>query len=117
MEDEDDHEGFDIDSLPKITKTAIDVIDGNLDSCKFKEDRVPLLMKKYKMLSRIPRAQSVLPDLIFEIHEIAPDNIEFRIKFIEILFETQPWEALTEYMKFEADLSGNQATIPEELLN
>ena len=87
-EDEDDDEEFDTNSLPKITKTAIDCIDGNLSACENKEDRVPLLMKKYKMLSRIPKAHSVLPDLILEIHEIMPDDVEFRIKFIEILFET-----------------------------
>lgn len=103
--------------MPKITKTALDVIDGNIIACSVKEDRVPFLIKKYKMLQKIPKAHSVLPGLIFEIHEITPDNIEFRLKFIEALFETQPWEALTEYMKFEADLSGNHDRVPEDLLN
>ena len=42
--------------------------------------------------------------VLAEIYKAEPSNLEYRIKYIQNLFDNQSiWSALTEYMRFEAD--------------
>ena len=63
-----------------------------------------MLKKKYEFLKKIPSAQSEIGGILEEIYQAEPQNIEYRIKYIQNLFENKSiWSALTEYMRFEAD--------------
>ena len=47
---------------------------------------------------------SYVEGLIAEIYKADPSNMEYKLKHIQNLFNKQDiWEALTEYMRFEAD--------------
>ena len=42
--------------------------------------------------------------ILAEIYKAEPTNIEFRIKYIQNIFDNQSiWSALTEYLRFEVD--------------
>ena len=75
-----------------------------LEKTNGQKERAELLKKKYEFLKKIPSAQSEIGGILAEIFKCEPPNLEYRIKYIQNLFENKSiWSALTEYMRFEAD--------------
>lgn len=68
------------------------------------EEKADLLIRKYHFLQRLPGCGSYVEKVVAEIYQVDPQNLEYRLKHINSLFEKQSiWPALTEYMRFEAD--------------
>lgn len=75
-----------------------------LEKTTNQQERADLFKKQYEFLKKIPSAQSQVSIILAEIYKAEPSNIEFRIKYIQNIFDNRSiWSALTEYLRFEAD--------------
>jgi hypothetical protein len=83
---------------------GISLINSLLTRVTTNEEKAELLIRKLSFLQRMKGCDSYVEGLVAEIYKADPSNLEYKLKHIKNLFNNQDiWEALTEYMRFEAD--------------